>query len=107
MNTWGVNELIQSIFIQSLNEVVQEHFILMRCMSVSLCELVCGHIIQLALLFAGTVGILALNDVQVYNANHGHSLGLILVQPLGEVSHVVHLYQCVYAQLELVYVRLH
>jgi hypothetical protein len=39
MNAWTVNEFVKSIFIESLDKMIQEDFILMRCGFISFREL--------------------------------------------------------------------
>jgi len=75
--------------------------------SVSLLKHAGVDIVELVFLFAGTLSVLALDYVQVDYSNHSHPLGLVFVDSLREISHVVHLDQRVCVQLKLVNVRLH
>jgi hypothetical protein len=45
--------------------------------------------------------------VKVHYTDHSHALGLILLNTLGEICHVVNLNESVYVQLQFVYVSLH
>lgn len=92
MDAWAVDEFVQRVFIKSLDEVVEEDFIQMGRLLVSLAELVRGHIEQLVLVLAGAFAVLALEHMDINYAYHSHAMGLVLVDALGKVSHIVDLY---------------
>lgn len=104
---WAVDELVQRILIQTLDEVVEEYLVQVWCGLVPLAELVGSHVEQLILILAWALSILALEHVYVDDSDHGHAVGLIIVDALGEVGHVMHLDQGVDIELNLVNVGLH
>jgi len=102
VDVWTVYELVQGVFIQSFDKVVEKHLVKMRCRLVPLGELVRCDIEQLIVLLAGALGVQTLQHVYVDNTNHCHSVGLVVVDSLREIGHVVDLDQCVNIYLHFV-----
>lgn len=62
---------------------------------VPLLEVVHLDVEELICLLARAVGILTLGHMQVNHSNHSHSLLLISVSSAREISHLVHLNECI------------
>lgn len=107
MNAWAVNELVECVVIELFDEVAEEDLILMHRAIVPLLEIVHFNVKQLIGLFAGALCVLALGDVKVDHANHGHSLLLVPMGSPGKVGHLVNLYESIDVGSKLLDARFH
>lgn len=79
MDARAVYELVKCVIIEFLDEMAEEDFVLVHGAIIAGLEVIHLDVKELIGLFAGTVHILTLSDVQVDDTYHGHPLSLIAV----------------------------
>jgi hypothetical protein len=86
-----VYELIERIIIELLNKVVEEDFITVHLVVVSIFEFISLEVKQLDWLFAWALGVLALSNMHIDDSYHSHLFLKVNLSAFWEISHLIDL----------------